>query len=124
MLNILDFVPTSKYICTVKDEGCKKEREKMHFKAEQCFPACLVGYKQNQEEADRMETLTPPSCLTGWWGTARELSAQTNNSCSHADVVFLQLRSFSKEALNSMNLPGFNRDDSGLTSMSTSSYLV
>lgn len=34
MLNILDFVFISKYICIVKDEGCKKEREKMYFKVE------------------------------------------------------------------------------------------
>lgn len=95
----------------------------MYFKAEQCFLAYLVGDKQNQEEADRMETLTPPSLPAGQQGTARELSSKTNNSCSHADVVFLLLRSFSKEALNSVNLPGFNLDDSGLTAMSTNCHL-
>lgn len=100
-----------------------REREKMYFRAEQCFLAYMAGYKQNQEEANRMETLTPPSLPTGWRGTARELSSKTNNSCSHADVVFLRLRSFSKETLKSMNLPGFNLDNSGLTTMSTSCHL-
>lgn len=28
MLNILDFVPMSKYICAVKDEGGERERER------------------------------------------------------------------------------------------------
>lgn len=80
----------------------------MYFQAEQCFLAYLVGYKQNREEADRMETLIPPSLPTGQRGTARELRSKANNSCSQAGVVFLQRRSFSKEALNSINLPGFN----------------
>lgn len=55
-------------------------------------------------------------------GTARELSSKTNNSCGHAGA-FLQLGSFSKEALNSMNLPGVQYDDSGLTAVSTTCHL-
>lgn len=39
MLNTLDFVPRRECICTVKDEGGKKRREKTYFKAEQCFQA-------------------------------------------------------------------------------------
>lgn len=39
-LNILDFVPGSKYTCIVKYEGSETEREKMNFKVQHCFLAC------------------------------------------------------------------------------------
>lgn len=107
ILNILDLVPQANIFALLEMREVR-EREEMYFQAEQCFPAYLVGYKQNREEADRMETLIPPSLPTGQRGTARELSSKANNSCSQAGVVFLRRRSFSKEALNSMNLPGFN----------------
>lgn len=118
------FCSPRKYICTVKDERGKRGRERMYFQAEHCFPGCSAGYTQNAEEADRMEPWHHLHFQQGGRGLpARELSSKTNNSCSHASVVFLQLRSFSKEALNRMNLPGLNLDDSGLTAMSTNCHL-
>lgn len=126
MENISDFAPQANILVLLKVKEVReraRERKKMYFRAEQCFLAYMVAYKQNQEEADRMETLTPPSLPAGRRGAARELSSKTNNSCSHADVVFLPPRSFSKEALKSMNPPGCNLDDSGLTAMSTSCHL-
>lgn len=122
MRSILDFVPQAKTLALLKKREVRG-RERTYFQAEQCFATCLLGYTQNQGEADRMETLTPPLLPTGRQGTARELSSKTNNSGSHASVVFLQLRSFSKEALNHMNLPGLNLDDSGLRAMSTNCHL-
>lgn len=70
MLNILDFVPMSKYICAVKmrEVGREERERKTDFKAEQCCLAYLVSYNQNPEEAGRMETLTPPSFPAGLWG--------------------------------------------------------
>lgn len=42
-----------------------REREREENELQSRAILSLVGYKQNQEEAGRMETLTPPSLTTG-----------------------------------------------------------
>lgn len=121
------FLQADIFALLFKEEGGKKQGEnELQSKAERgedkstalCFLA-VGGYKVT--EADRTETLTAPSRPAG--GSCQELHPKTNSSCSHADLVFLLPRVFSKEALKRKNLPGFNLHDSGLLAMSTNCRL-
>lgn len=127
MLNILGCVSTniSELLFRRRQrEWWVKKKRGMQLKAKQNSLTFLVGSKTRGDwQEENVDTTLAPHRVRGAGGAAGSFAPrQTAAAVRNIKFFFFQPRSFSKEALNSTNLPRFHVDDSGRTAMSTNCH--